>query len=196
MSLRNRRRTADTTTTRWLGYLQTGDPPTVPFQGASGIGLMGETPPWDDDPEPETPWHDGDPGYPDETEQPGDEPPPDAEPLFADLDLPYPLYEATVQGWAHLGAVRCAGTAAVSATPIPCGAEYHDPAARSFRALYESAREAGWRPDVFGRWHCHPCVQTSGQFWAAWPARVWDAGAAVDALGGVTRHGTYQEVTR
>ena len=143
-----------------------------------------ETPPWYGDPS------DPDPAQPDpdlEADPDWDDPPEGAEPLF----------EATVANlWPGLPGVRCTRDAAPHPTPIPCGAVFHDPSARTFPALYRSAYAAGWRVDALGRWHCHPCTQTSGQFWAAWPARVWDAGAAVDALGGVTRHGTYQEVTR
>jgi len=160
MSLRNRRHPAvGTATTRWLSYLQTGNPPANPFEGASDIGLMGETPPWYGDPS------DPDPDQPDpelDAEPDEDFPPPDAEPLFPDLALPYPLYERTVQGWAHLGMLRCA-----------CGAEGHNPDARSYHALYESAWQAGWRRDAFGVDYCGRCAQLSAGFRSADQVTAW-----------------------
>ena len=142
--------------------------------GSGSVVVWYSTPPDDPDGEPE--WDDEDSG-----QHHDDDPPEGAEPLF----------EATVADlWPGLPGLRCTRDAAPHPTPIPCGAAFFDPRARTFPGLYASAYAAGWRVDALGRWHCHPCVQTSGQFWAAWPARVWDAGAAVDALGGVTRHST------
>jgi hypothetical protein len=116
--------------------------------------------------EAETPWHDGDPAYPDEAEQP-----PEPEPQSAPGEFEYgePLFEQIVQGWGHLTVIHCA---------YACIAVHRDPAARSFPALYEGARQAGWRADAYGRWCCRRCAQMSPEYRTPEPVGAWADGAA------------------
>jgi hypothetical protein len=133
-------------------------PPWDGFTGASDLGVMGgsnvvwySTPAAEPEPEPD--------------EVP--EPPPDAEPLFPPepaAQAGTPVYDATVQGWGHLGVIRCA---------YACIAEHRDPAAGSFRALYEAARRAGWHRDAYGRDCCARCAQLSPEYRTPQPVTAW-----------------------
>jgi hypothetical protein len=75
-----------------------------------------------------------------------------------------PLYDETIQGWGHIGVIYCAGQ---------CITAFQDPAAPSYRALYEAAWQAGWRRDAHGRDYCGRCAQLDGRFRSPAQVTAW-----------------------
>jgi hypothetical protein len=74
---------------------------------------------------------------------------------------PQPVADWLAKGFTHLFVITCAYDAAPHATPIPCGSQFRDPDARSFRALRNSAFQAGWHLDGIGRMVCPSCQQSA-----------------------------------